>query len=450
MAKHLRPDKLDAEVRSSTAENDFKHWFRTFNNYLTAVKKQTPDTNELDLLICFVTPTVYAHIAEEATYGAAIKRLEKLYVKKKNVVCARYLLLSKKQEAGQSIDDFVTTLHQLTKDCNFQNVTAAEYSDQMVLNAFISGLSDASIRQRLLESDDLTFEQAYDKARVFELAKKNSDKYTTGYGASVSSTDGPMSTPEYQDYHQDAQMQSGADDDKKFYKKQSAAIRTSHGKNRKKYCCYFCGKSSCKKRSTCPALHEECDWCHKIGHFEDVCLKKKQDEESNKGKSAAVSHFRPTMAAAGESFNKTVLKTVLIDNTITEALFDTGSTMCFISEECAKRLALDIHSTMGSVKLADGSSKTLHGECIVSIKLEDERIDNVRLFVLPTLAADVIVGTDVMELFQCVSFHFGGKQPTLHSNAVSNLVQGYPVIFKHLTEDCHPIAVKSRSYSKQD
>ena len=116
MAKHLRPDKLDVEVRSSTAENDYKYWFRTFSNYLTAVKKQAHDTNELDLLINFVTPKVYAHIAEELTFDNAVKRLEKLYIKKKNVVCARYLLLSKKQETGQSIDDFVTTLHQLTKD----------------------------------------------------------------------------------------------------------------------------------------------------------------------------------------------------------------------------------------------------------------------------------------------------------------------------------------------
>ena len=77
--------------------------------------------------------------------------------------------------------------------------------------------------------------------------------------------------------------------------------------------------------------------------------------------------------------------------------------MCFISEACVKRLALYVTSTIGSVKLADGTSKKLNGECIVSIKLEDECIDNVRMFVLPTLAADVIIGTDVMELFQCVS-----------------------------------------------
>ena len=100
-------------------------------------------------------------------------KLEKLYIRKKNKVFATYLLLSKKQESGQSIDDFVVSLHQLTKDCDFKDVSAEEYSNQMVLNAFISGLSDGHIRQRLLQSEDLTFEKAYDTARSLELAKKN-------------------------------------------------------------------------------------------------------------------------------------------------------------------------------------------------------------------------------------------------------------------------------------
>ena len=202
----------------------------------------------------------------------------------------------------------------------------------MVLNAFISGLNDASIRQRLLESDDLTVEQAHDKARVFELAKKNSDKYTTGYGASVSATDGPGLTPNHQDYYpQEIVQQHNNTEDRAqsfSYRQQSAAIRSGNYK-KKKYSCYFCGKENCKQRSTCPALREECRHCHIVGHFEKVCLKKKQ-EEGNKGKSAAVSYYRPIMASAGESFCKTVLKTALTDNTIIEALFDTGSTICVL------------------------------------------------------------------------------------------------------------------------
>ena len=83
----------------------------------------------------------------------------------------------------------------------------------------------------------------------------------------------------------------------------------------------------------------------------------------------------------------------------------------------------------------------------MTISIDNETIHNVHFYVLSTLAADIIIGTDIMKRFKCVTFHFGGEQAAIHSNAVS---QEYPAIFKFLTTDCHPIAVKSRSYSKSD
>ena len=110
---------------------------------------------------------------------------------------------------------------------------------------------------------------------------------------------------------------------------------------------------------------------------------------------------------------------------------------------------MKILRTSGTVKLANRSTASLLGECKLTITIDDRTFHNVLFYVLSPLAADVIIGTDIMERFKSVTFHFGGKQAAIHSNAVSHLEE-YPAIFKFLTPDCHPIAVKSRSYSKSD
>ena len=176
MDKHLRPERLDIEVKSATAEKDYKHWLRTFTNYKNAVTSTNATADPLALLVNYVSSTVYNHIADEITYDNAIKKLEQLYVRKKNTVFARYMLLSRKQESAETIDDFTTNLRQLTKDCQFKAVTAEEYSNEMLLNAFVNGLNDNTIRQRLLETTDLSFDKAYDQAFfslfIFKLSPK--------------------------------------------------------------------------------------------------------------------------------------------------------------------------------------------------------------------------------------------------------------------------------------
>ncbi|VDI19530.1 Hypothetical predicted protein [Mytilus galloprovincialis] len=42
--------------------------------------------------------------------------------------------------------------------------------------------------------------------------------------------------------------------------------------------CKFCGKSHVFDRRKCPAYNVECFYCHKFGHFKEVCDKKELDE----------------------------------------------------------------------------------------------------------------------------------------------------------------------------
>ena len=95
---------------------------------------------------------VYCHIAVINKYDTAIQTLQNLYVEPKNVIAARHKLRLCKQQAGESIDQFVLRLDYLSKECDYQNVTAEQHRLGLIRDAFIAGMSSIPIRQRLLEN----------------------------------------------------------------------------------------------------------------------------------------------------------------------------------------------------------------------------------------------------------------------------------------------------------
>jgi len=70
-------------------------------------------------------------------------------VKHVNEVYARYQLSTCKQIVGESLEEFLQTLKVLSTDCNFRDVTAAQYQEAAIRDAFTAGMHSSHIRQRL-------------------------------------------------------------------------------------------------------------------------------------------------------------------------------------------------------------------------------------------------------------------------------------------------------------
>ena len=83
------------------------------------------------------------------------------------------------------MDQFVIRLQLLSKQCDFQNVTAENYRLELMRDAVIAGSSSTPIRLRLLENRNLAFQEAYDQARAQELACKNSEAYQNSVVSSI-------------------------------------------------------------------------------------------------------------------------------------------------------------------------------------------------------------------------------------------------------------------------
>jgi len=120
---------------------------------LAQVRESTEGgVDELSILVNHVSPNVYAYIEESQTYANALEVFQTIFSKPKNEIFAPHLLAIRKQQEEESLEEFLSCLRQLSKDCNFKAVSADQNREDFIRDAFINGLLSNSVRHRLLES----------------------------------------------------------------------------------------------------------------------------------------------------------------------------------------------------------------------------------------------------------------------------------------------------------
>ena len=97
----MRPDRFEANPNSSDSLKEWKHWYCTFQNFLSAIEAH--HSHKLNTLINYIVPSVYEYISECNDYDTAIETLEQLYMKPKNEVFARHILATRRQGPRESL-----------------------------------------------------------------------------------------------------------------------------------------------------------------------------------------------------------------------------------------------------------------------------------------------------------------------------------------------------------
>jgi len=154
----LRPRELCVEPRAPDAGRVFAFWLRTVEDFIDSVRELRrdgePEVNRKRIIINCLSPSVYPCVEDAADCEDVVRILKSLYVKQKNNVYARHLLVSGHQLRGETLPEYLQVLKSLAKDCTFSEVTAVTYREELTRVAFINGLSSASIRQTSRESRD--------------------------------------------------------------------------------------------------------------------------------------------------------------------------------------------------------------------------------------------------------------------------------------------------------
>lgn len=427
IARLLRPDKFDVDPGTPTADLKYRHWKETFTNYLSEEigEEKISDGIKLKILFNNISPNVYSFVRESKEYSKALHLLDKVYLKSKNEIHARYILSSTSQKPDETVADYVRTLQQLAFECSFKSVTAEEYRNEYVRDAFIAGLRSQQIRQRLLENLEISLEEACNQAMSLEMAERNSKEIETHN----------ISAKEL--YQIDNTNEAGT----------STNLAVSLSRRR----CFFCG-GNVHQRIKCPAFHATCQNCGKRGHFAKVC---KSGNTTDKSASNAVAlpkvpELLAISAASPSSLTKTTV-TITINNHKADALIDSGSSTSFIDKNFALALNLKRHPWRETVTLASNKRTSLvDGFYYATIKLNEHVYLQKPLYALEDLCADVIIGHDILSDHSSVEIEFGGTaKPLKICNVIEAAVP--PVsLFSNLSSNIKPIAIRSRKYSEAD
>ena len=169
--------KLDLQVDRGT---DFTAWKAQWDAYisLSGLAEEDAQKQVQALMLCFSQETLsivqnLGLTTEEYRSVDAIIRAIKQYVDGHiNETVERRSFRKHKQQIGESFDDFLVSLRELVKTCNFcsDNCTNKNIRDQI-----IEGLLDADTTESLLQENDLTLAKAISKCQALEAAKRQRD-----------------------------------------------------------------------------------------------------------------------------------------------------------------------------------------------------------------------------------------------------------------------------------
>ena len=483
---YLKPNSLDIDPADPDADKKFAHWVKTFNNY---AKDLDPNASKLDLLVNHVGHQAFAIIENSEDYESAITSLKTAY-QKVNTIYAQHILSTRKQAADESVDDFIRNLRLLAKNCSFKAVTAAENQDLHVRNAFISGLRTPYIRQRLLENKNLTLETAVSTARSLEDAQKNSDTYGSHPQTCSAVEPAPFSNRSKPSEGPENLVAAS----RPYYRQQSSSNnRTSNPMHSNALKCYFCGYDM-HPRKRCPARDSTCDKCQRRGHFAKVCRANYAPASASKVMAASYN----TSVPKEPSYNTSVshepysgdratqesslptswppnavlwaicssspdpclnhplaqsMQNVMINNQKVMATADSASSSSFIHPTCAKNLNLTLIPIYQDyeVGMASKSLKATASHCCdVQLNLKGRDYKNVRLFVLPNLCTNVILGLDFLSRHKSITLNYGGVEPPLSICGLSTVKTKPKSLFPNLPPECKPVADGRRRYSRED
>ncbi|XP_064464259.1 uncharacterized protein LOC135375498 [Ornithodoros turicata] len=250
-------------------------------------------------------------------YETALRTLDAYFATTINVVTERHNFRRRTQLPGESIDDFVLALRELSASCNFGAQTEDNLRDQ-----FVQGVYSQQIRGRLLlDGSALTFSRAVDIAKHCKRVSDETQSFVHGDvvqaigNAPLSKTRGRQSKGQTLQLHhsQNSQRKDGA----------------------QRLRCYRCGSMQhLANASNCPAFHKRCNNCGKVGHYATVCRALKTPtkvQELSTEEDEVLNVVVPSKEGQG-LFIEARLETVPV-----KFLIDTGSSVSILQEDLFRR-----------------------------------------------------------------------------------------------------------------
>ena len=165
------PAKL--EMRGDMVSN-WRRFDRMWRNYeiVTRLREETDEFRTATLLTCIGSESldVYEGLPfeedERQNVAVVLKKFEEFCLGEVNETYESYMFFCRNQDAGETVESYITTLRKMAKTCNFGRL-----EDRLLRDRVVMGIRDGNLRSKLLEIRQLDLKQCIDCCRAFESSK---------------------------------------------------------------------------------------------------------------------------------------------------------------------------------------------------------------------------------------------------------------------------------------
>ena len=150
---------------------NFKRWLKNFNHFANASK--IPESKKLDVLFTYLDQTCQSKVEtlkldriQKSDFDNCCEKITRAIEGTNSKSEWRTKLFAAKQEASESITDFVTRLNDMADRC--YGAEESTIKSQILLDCFLSGLASEQICFEILKSDPDDYTKAYGQALDLE------------------------------------------------------------------------------------------------------------------------------------------------------------------------------------------------------------------------------------------------------------------------------------------
>ncbi|XP_046601433.1 uncharacterized protein K02A2.6-like [Neodiprion lecontei] len=335
-------------MTDNVGEN-WRTWRARFENYLVAseANKKSEATQCAQLLHyigedgfkIFTTFTIPDE--EKDKLQPLIKKFEEHFLPKENLAYERYQFFSYRQRDGETLEQFITELKKKAKKCKLGSL-----NDELIKTMITCGVADGSIREKLLQNDEQTLQEAIDRCLIIEKSKERSQEMEHAL-TTTASVDAIKGRSQRTDTAQHTY---------------TAKSITS---------CTKCGYTHAINR--CPAYNKICNNCRKKNHFAEMCFKKQygneRDQKINEINEDS-DHSEYLFIAQVETSNvkERWYAELVINNHSIEFKIDTGADVNILPMPIFKKINIakkEIQRTNTKLNCYSGETLNVVGKCNV-------------------------------------------------------------------------------------
>ncbi|CAC5423835.1 unnamed protein product [Mytilus coruscus] len=364
-----QPLEMDFSHEDNLSEK-WKRWKQTMNLYLEVAMGEKTEKEQCRAVL-YVIGLEGREIYNTFNFGeneadkleVLLKKFEDYCIPKKNVTVIRHRFNTRVQNSSESIDQYLTDLKLIAKNCEFEHL-----KDGLIRDRIVCGTNSSRAKERLLREDGLTLDKAVGICRADEESRKQMKTLNE----------------EEQVHALRRKTQNQRTNRNEGYAKKGPS-RRDHEK-RESNSSFSCGKcGTTHERRNCPAYGKKCHKCKKPNHYQKFCKSKFSKsvhglDEYSSCESDGENYFVGAVNRKTEIKENACFSSFKLQGKTVQFKIDTGAQVNILPLSIYKKLSnVKLSKTSTSLTSYSGDKLKVVGKC--SLHLKDK---NCEFFVTDT------------------------------------------------------------------